>query len=82
MNIDKLTDKEKMELFKNGELNFSSQDDKIKTINEIVEIMENMISKHENNSEITTLMMFKVIKYFLEEHRDVLEQYELDYDDE
>ena len=82
MNIDKLTDKEKMEIFKNGELNFNSQDDKIKTINEIVEIMENMISKHENNNEIPTLMMFKVIKYFLEEHRDVLEQYELDYDDE
>lgn len=80
-----LTKFEKKALIKKGEPEFNNQEDKITAINEIIDFMDTMIaqnSKGTSDDDLNTLLMLKLIRYFILEHRDVLEQYELDYDDE
>lgn len=77
-----LSIEEKKAIIKSGEPVFDNQEDKIKSINELIEFIDNTIPKHSKENELNTLLILRLIRYFLLEHRDVLEQYELDYDDE
>jgi hypothetical protein len=77
-----LSKEEKKAIIKNGEPVFDNQEDKIKSINELIEFIDNMIAKHSKGDDLNSLLILRLIRYFILEHRDVLEQYELDYDDE
>lgn len=78
--VNKMTPAEKREIIE-GTPVFETQDDKIESINGLIDFMDSMISQHKNGNDLNTLFTTKLIKYFLEEHRDVLEEYELDYTD-
>lgn len=81
--IHKMTEAEKRFLT-SGEPEFDSQDDKIKVITDLVNVLDSLLISHAKaqGKDLNTFLMVKLIKYFLEEHKDVLEQYELDYKDE
>lgn len=81
--IHRMTESEKRFLA-TGEPEFDSQDDKIKVITDLVSVLDSLLESHAKaqGKDLNTFLMVKLIKYFLEEHKDVLEQYELDYKDE
>lgn len=80
--VHELSKEEKKALIKSGEPVFDNQEDKIKSINELIDLIDNMVATHSKGNELNTLLMLKLIRYFMVEHRDVLEQYELDYEEE
>lgn len=81
VNVNDLT-KEQKKACLYGEIVFDSQDQKIETLKESVDLFKKVIDSHKKDKNYNLLMRFKLILYFLEEYQDILEQYELEYEEE
>lgn len=65
-----------------GEIVFESQDQKLEALKDSINLYKQVIDSHKKDKNYNLLMRFKLILYFLEEYRDILEQYELEFVDE
>lgn len=81
MMADNLT-KEQKKACLHGEIVFDSQDQKLEALKDSINLFRQVINSHKKDKNYSLLMRFKLILYFLEEYRDILEQYELEFVDE
>ena len=74
--------KEQKKACANGELVFDSQEHKLELLKETIDLYKRVVDSHRKDKNYSLLMQFKLILHFLEEYRDILEQYDIDFVDE
>ena len=65
-----------------GEIVFDTQDQKIEALKDSIKLFKQVVDNHKKDKNYDLLMRFKLILYFLEEYKDILEQYELEFMEE
>ena len=74
--------KEQKEACLHGEIVFDSQSQKLEALNDAIKLYKQVIQSHKKDKNYNLLMRFKLILHFLEEYKDILEQYDLEFVDE
>lgn len=74
--------KEQKEACLHGEIVFDSQSQKLEALNDAIKLYKQIIQSHKKDKNYNLLMRFKLILHFLEEYKDILEQYDLEFVDE
>ena len=65
-----------------GEIVFDTQDQKLEALKDSIKLFKQVVDSHKKDKNYNLLMRFKLILYFLEEYKDILEQYELEFMEE
>ena len=64
-----------------GEIVFDTQDQKLEALKDSIKLFKQVVDSHKKDKNYNLLMRFKLILYFLEEYKDILEQYEFEFVD-